>query len=72
VLGREPKSCRVIANTYDDWINAHDVVSRFKVPFEFLDLDNIRVLVGAIELNREEIVLATQALRTSLEMDDVA
>jgi hypothetical protein len=63
VLGREPKNCQVIANTYDDCIDPHNVVSRFEVPLEFLDLDNIKVLVGAIELNREEIVLATQALR---------
>jgi hypothetical protein len=72
VLGRAPKSCRVIANTYDDYIDAHDVVSRLEVPLEFLDLDNIRVLVGAIELNREHFVLATQVLRANLEMDDVA
>jgi hypothetical protein len=71
VLGREPKSCRVIANTYDDCIDARDVVSRLEVPLEFLDLDNISVLVGVIELNRKEIVLATQALQASLEMDDV-
>ncbi len=45
---------------------------RLEVPFEFLDLDNVRMLVGAIELNREEIVLGTQALSASLEMDDVA
>jgi hypothetical protein len=72
VLGREPKSCRVIANTYDDCIDACNVVSRLEVPLEFLDLDNIKVLVGAIELNREKIVLATQALRARVEMDDVA
>jgi hypothetical protein len=46
-------------------------VSRLEVPLEFLDLDNISVLVGVIKLNRKEIVLATQALQASLEMDDV-
>lgn len=71
MLGREPKSCRVIANTYDDCIDARDVVSRLEVPLEFLDVDNISVLVGAIELNRKEIVLAIQALQVNLEMDDV-
>ncbi len=32
-------------------------VSRLEVPLDFLDLESSRTLVGAIELNREDILL---------------
>jgi len=70
VLGRELRSHRVIANTYDDYIDARDV--KLETLLEFSDLDNTSVLIGAIELNKEEIVLTIQTLWVSLEMDDVA
>ncbi len=57
-------------DTCDDYIGTRGVVSRLEAPLEFLDLDNGRALVGAIELNRKQIVLATQALQANLEKND--
>jgi hypothetical protein len=53
VLGREPKSQQVVADTYDDNIETYGVVSRLKAPLDFSDLETSKTLVGAIELNRE-------------------
>jgi hypothetical protein len=36
----------------------------------FHELDSSRALVGAIELNREEVILASQALQRSVGVDD--
>jgi hypothetical protein len=47
-------------------------VSRFEAPLKFLDLDSGSALVGAIKLNNEEIVLATQPLQAKLKIDDGA
>ncbi len=58
--GREPKSHWVFVDTYDDCIDTRGVVSGLEALLEFLDLDSSRALVGAIKLNREEIVLVTQ------------
>jgi hypothetical protein len=70
VLWREPISCQVVVDTFDDCIDTRGVVSRLETPLEFLDLGSGRALVGAIELSRKEIVLATQALQANLETDD--
>jgi hypothetical protein len=70
VLGRELRNHQVIANTYDDYIDARNV--KLETLLELSDLDNTSVLIGTIELNKEEIVLTIQALWVSLEMDNVA
>jgi hypothetical protein len=57
VLHREPKSRRVVANTYGDCMDTHDFMSGLEAPLEFLDLKSSRALVGAVELNREESLL---------------
>jgi hypothetical protein len=69
VLGREPESCWVVVDTYD-CIDTSGVVFGLEALLEFLDLNNGRALVGAIELSKEEIVLAIQALQTNLETND--
>jgi len=72
VLGREPRSRQVVTDTYDDCIDTHSVVYGFKAPLKFPDLDSSRILIGVIELNREETFLATQALWSNLGLDDGA
>jgi hypothetical protein len=47
-------------------------VSKLEVPLEFLDLNNSRILVGVIELNRKNIILVVGALQGSLGIDYVA
>ncbi len=59
-------------NTYDDCIDTHGIVSKLEVPLEFLDLNNNTILVGVIELNRENIILIAKALHGSLGIDNVA
>jgi len=70
VLGREPKSHQVVVDTYDDCINTRGVVSGLKTLLKFPDLDSGRALIGAMKLNREEIVLTTQPLQAKLKIDD--
>ncbi len=41
-----------------------------EVSLEFANVDGARSLVGAIELSRKDILLASQALRNGLVMDD--
>jgi hypothetical protein len=57
-------------DTYDDCIDTQGVVSRLEAPLKFLDLNSGRALVGAIKLNREEIVLIVQPLQAKLKIDD--
>jgi hypothetical protein len=71
VLGREPRSRRVVANTYDDNIETNVVVSWFKAPLDFPDSKSNKTLVGAIELNRKESLVAAQALCNSLGVEDM-
>jgi hypothetical protein len=47
-------------------------VFRFDALVEFPNLDSGRALIGAMELNREEIVLNTQPLQTRLKTNDDA
>ncbi len=47
-------------------------MSGLEAMLEFLDLDSGRALVRAIELNRVEIILATQPLQAKLKTDDGA
>ncbi len=63
VLGREPKSYWVVVDTYDDSIDTQGVVFGLEASLKFPDLDSGRALVGAIKLNREEIILPTQPLQ---------
>jgi hypothetical protein len=46
-------------------------MSGLEVPLKFPNLESIKALIGAIELNKEESLLATQALCGSLRIDDV-
>jgi len=48
----------------------HGVVFGLEPPMHFHELDSSRALVGAIELNREEVILASQALQRSVGVDD--
>ncbi len=57
-------------DTYDDCIDTQGVVSRLEASLKFLDLNSGRALVGAIKLNREEIVLIVQPLQAKLKIDD--
>jgi hypothetical protein len=42
-----------MANTLDDFIDIHKVVSRLATPMDFAKLESDRTLVGAIKLNGE-------------------
>jgi hypothetical protein len=57
-------------NTLDDFIDIHKVFSGLATPMEFTKVESDRTLVGAIKLNREEALLAFQALRGSLRLDE--
>ncbi len=59
-------------DTYDNCIDTWSVVLRFEALLKFLNLDSGSALVGAIKLNNEEIVLATQPLQTKLKIHDGA
>ncbi len=71
VFGREPKSQQIITDTYDDYVEMHDVVYGLEAPLDFLHLKSSRALVGVIKLNRENILLPAHALCRSLGVDDV-
>lgn len=49
ILHREPKNQRVMANTYDDYIDTHGVVFGLEAPLDFLDFNSNKTLVGVIE-----------------------
>lgn len=59
-----------MANTLDDFIDTHKVVSGLATLVEFAKLESDRTLVGAIKLYREEACLASQALCGSLGLDE--
>jgi hypothetical protein len=65
VLHKEPRSWRVVANTYNNCMDMCDSMSGLEVPLEFLDLKNVETSIGAIKLNREQSLLVTQALRNN-------
>ncbi len=71
VFGREPKSQQIVADTYDDCVEMHNVVYGLEAPLDFLHLKSSRALVGVIKLNREDTLLTTDALCRSLGVDDV-
>jgi hypothetical protein len=57
-----------MASMYDDNIETH--AFGLEAPLEFVDIDCRGILVGAIELSREDMILAGQTLRASLRIDD--
>jgi len=71
IFHKELRTCRVMANTFDDYIETH-VVRGLESPLEFADIKDSRTLVGVIELNREKTLLVAQTLRDSLGTNDVA
>jgi hypothetical protein len=60
-----------MANTLDDFIDTHKVVLGLATPMEFAKLESDRTLVCTIKLNREEALLASQALYGSLGLNDI-
>ncbi len=66
------KKAQKLANAYDDCTDTCGGVVGLEASLEFVDLNNNRALVGAIELNREETFLVVQTLCGNLGMDDVA
>ncbi len=60
-----------MVNVYDDYIETHGRAYGPEAPLEFLDVDSSRTLVGAIELSRQDTLLASQALRSNLGTYDV-
>jgi hypothetical protein len=54
VFHKKPRNRKVATNTFDDYIDTHDVVSGLEPPLEFLDMKSNKTLVGAIKLNREK------------------
>jgi hypothetical protein len=66
VFHKEPRSQQVVANVYVDCIETHGKAYGLEAPLEFLDVDSSKTLVGAIELSKQDRLLATQALRNSL------
>jgi hypothetical protein len=60
-----------MANTLDDFIDTHKVVLGLATPMEFAKLESDRTLVRTIKLNREEALLASQALCGSLGLNDI-
>ncbi len=71
IFYRKPKSHKVVANTFDDWIDTHNVVSGLECRLKFLNIKSSRTLVGVIELNKEETLLVAHNLCGSLGIDDV-
>jgi hypothetical protein len=71
VLRREPRNQQVVVNAYDDNIETHGVMYGLEAPLDFPNLKTNRTLVGAIELDREKNLMATQALHSSLGVDDM-
>ncbi len=67
---QKPKSQQIVVIVYDDCIETHGKASNFEAPLEFLNVDSSRTLVGAIELFRQDTLLAGQALRSSLRTND--
>jgi hypothetical protein len=59
-----------VANVYDDCIETHGKAFSLEAPLEFQDVDSSRTLLGAIELFRQDTLLAYQALRSSLGTND--
>jgi hypothetical protein len=59
-----------MANILDDFIDTRKVVLELATPMEFAKLESGKTLVGAIKLNREEALLASQALHGSLGLDE--
>jgi len=59
-----------VANTYDDCLETRGVVFGLEPPIHFHELDSSKALVGAIELNRKEVILTSQALQRNVGVDD--
>ncbi len=70
VLHRELRNQRVVVDSYDDCLKTCGVAFELKAPMDFHELDSSRAMIGAIELNREETILASQALRRNVRVDD--
>jgi hypothetical protein len=66
VLHKEPRSQYILANVYDDCIEAHGKTYSLEAPLEFPNVNSNRTLVGTIELSRQDTLLASQALRINL------
>ncbi len=60
----------MVEDTYDDYLETCGVVFGLEPPMHFRELNSSRALVGAIELNKEEVILASQTLRRNVEVDD--
>ncbi len=71
ILHKELRNCRVMANTFDDYIETH-VVCGLEPPLEFAHIKSNKTLVGVLKLNREETLLVAQTLCGSLGTNDVA
>jgi hypothetical protein len=50
-----------MANMYHGCFETHGKASGLEAPFNFVDVDKNKTLVGAIELSREDAFLATQS-----------
>jgi hypothetical protein len=59
-----------MSSEYDDYIETHGRAFGLESPLKFSNINSNRTLVGAIELFRQDTLLATQALRSSLRIDD--
>lgn len=59
-----------MVNTFDDCIDTHAIVLGLEPLSEFPNIDNSKTLVGAIELNRKEILLVVEALCGNLRVDE--
>jgi hypothetical protein len=59
-----------VADTYDDCLETCGVVFGLEPPMHFRELDSNTTLVGAIKLNKEEVILASQDLRRNVRVDD--
>ncbi len=61
VLHREPRSRRVVTNTYDECMDTRSSMSGLEAPLKFPNLKSIKALTNVIQLNRKEPLLAVQA-----------
>jgi hypothetical protein len=43
-----------VVDSYDDCLETHGVLSRLKAQMDFHELNNSRVMIRAIELNKEK------------------
>jgi hypothetical protein len=58
VLHKELKSQRIVSNVYDDYIETHGRAFGLDTPLKLSNVDSNRTLGGAIDLSKQDTLLA--------------